>query len=695
MIKIDGKVYSTLEEERNRLFELERLALVNTLPEQSFDRLTRMVSSTFDMPIALISLITADQQWFKSCIGLPETLFLTRGSEREASFCQYVVAHKEPLVVTNVFADERFSSNRLVTGSESIRFYAGAPLFTQDGYVLGTLCVIDTKPREFTSKEMELLVDFAEMVMDEITLRESMRQIKWIERHLKETEERYRSVVENVKEIIFQLDDKGRWMFLNPAWEEITGYTLDETLGGYYMDHIHPDDIKNSVQGIRRKIAAHETSHLTEIRFHTKERGFRWLEVSSRISYRGQAFEGISGMIVDITDRKETELALFHLKDEAVEANRFKSEFLSRMSHELRTPMNAILGFAQLLELSELSHVQKGDVGEIIKAGQHLVHLINEVLDLAKVESGKINLIVEEFEVGEIVEECFSLMLPLIVQQKIKIVNSDPDIVHVRVKADKIRFKQIILNLFSNAIKYNVEGGSVRIHHENRAGDRVRLYITDSGPGIANEELPFLFEPFYRLKTEIPVEGSGIGLTIAKQLIELMEGQIGVYSTPGEGTTFWIELPSAINSDNELDPVNVQVSEASSNKGSMQKTYTVLYIEDNEANCLLVQRIFSTRPDLKLLTTPYGQEGIELASLHQPDLILMDIHLPDMSGNEAMAILQNQPNTRDIPVIAVSANAMSNDIEQTLALGFKEYVVKPIMVDQFIQTVLRILNEGG
>lgn len=692
MKKIDGRVYSTLEEERERLIELERLELVNTLPEQSFDRLTRMVSTIFDMPIALISLLTSDRQFFKSCVGLSEEL-LADGTDREDSFCQYVVAHKEPLVVTNVFEDERFKDNRFVAGQEGIRFYAGAPLFTSNGYVLGTLCVIDTKAREFTDKDMELLVDFSEMVMDEIALRDSMKQIKRIERHLKDIEERYRSVVESVKEVIFQMDEKGRWVFLNPAWEEITGYTVEETLGCSYRDHIHPVDLVHSVQTIRSKIAEHESSYLTELQFGTKQKGYRWLEISSRIAYKGENFHGISGTIVDITERKESALALLALKEEAIEANRSKSEFLSRMSHELRTPMNAILGFAQLLEASELSNVQKGDTREIIKAGQHLIQLINEVLDLAKVEAGKINLSIEEFEVGPIVEECIALMLPLIVERNIQMLQPEPAVASLLIKADKMRFKQVLLNLLSNAVKYNVAGGSVHIYHEYLEEARVRIHIKDSGGGIPEEELPHLFDPFYRIKKDIPVEGSGIGLTIAKQLIEVMDGRIGVHSSPEEGTTFWIEFQAGLKPELTLQKLNPQGGIPSSESNSGMKTYTILYIEDNQANCLLVQRILSTQPSLNLITTPYGAEGIKLACTHHPDLILLDIHLPDMSGNEVISVLQESLVTRNIPVVAVSANALPNDIEATLALGFEDYVVKPIMVEQFVQTILRILKK--
>lgn len=504
--------------------------------------------------------------------------------------------------------------------------------------------------------------------------------------------QRYRSVVETVREIIFQTDSHGRWTFLNPAWFEITGYPLAESVGKHFTDHMHPQDSMQCFQNFQSLIASHKTTFLGAVRYNTQTNGYRWMELSARLIFSEEKFKGASGTLTDITERKELEASLLAIQEEAVQANRAKSEFMSRMSHELRTPMNAVLGFAQLLELSELTETQRADVKEIMKSGRHLLVLINEVLDLAKVESGKITLSLEAVALNSLIEECISLMLPLIENRNLHVRNNEHSTEEVYVLADKIRLKQVLLNLLSNAIKYNVDGGAVRIFIFHDNGERLKIFITDDGLGIPASEIKHIFQPFYRMTQNILVEGTGIGLTIAKQLIKLMGGSIGVNSKVGLGSAFWVELQmvenplTALQYDTLTPVVDGLVSAA------VETTHTLLYIEDNTANCLLVKRILSVHPHFHLLTAPNAEMGISLAWEHRPDLILLDIHLPDMDGYEVFDRLQNLSETCRIPVIAVSANALPTDIEQTLARGFKDYVVKPIIVDKFMRTLAEALN---
>ncbi len=365
-------------------------------------------------------------------------------------------------------------------------------------------------------------------------------------------------------------------------------------------------------------------------------------------------------------------------------ANRAKSEFLSNMSHELRTPMNAILGFGQLLGGDDtLSKENMDSVREILKAGEHLLELINEVLDLAKIESGHIDLSLEPVEVCPIVEECMSLVSMLAEKHDIRL--SHKGLGEAVVLADCMRLKQALLNLLSNAIKYNRRGGSV--HVEVRSpGDtlctgkgRLCIRVMDTGPGISDSHLAELFHPFSRLDAENScIEGTGIGLTITRRIIEMMGGTVGVESCIGVGSTFWIELPAEVLSVAEN---RAQIPAALSVQPITERT--VLYIEDNPANLKLVAQILARRKHISLLTAHAPDRGIELAMSQHPDLVLLDINLPGMNGYQVLEILKADARLKDIPVIALTAAAMPCDIERGRAAGFSEYLTKPLDIAKF------------
>ena len=378
-------------------------------------------------------------------------------------------------------------------------------------------------------------------------------------------------------------------------------------------------------------------------------------------------------------------------KDEADRANRAKSEFLSNMSHELRTPMNAILGFGQLLEYDEtLSDENKDNVHEILKAGAHLLELINEVLDLAKIEAGHIDLSLEPVEVCPIVAECLSLVNALANKRGIKL--SHKGLEGMSVRADRTRLKQALLNLISNAIKYNREGGSVHIEMQTAATDRLCIRVTDTGSGIPDARLAELFLPFNRLDAENSgIEGTGIGLTITRRIVEMMGGTVDVKSEVGVGSTFWIELPlESMRCDHDSNGVAAESNTPVSCIEAIQQL--VLYIEDNPANLKLVAQILGRLKHIHLLTAHTPELGIELALARRPDLILLDINMPHMDGYQVMEILKSDANLKDIPVIAVTANAMDRDIERGMAAGFVDYLTKPLNIEHFLKTIALYLT---
>lgn len=360
------------------------------------------------------------------------------------------------------------------------------------------------------------------------------------------------------------------------------------------------------------------------------------------------------------------------------------------MSHELRTPLTAILGFGQLLEMSDLAPADAGAVRHILTAGNHLLALINDVLDISRVEAGRLSLSLEPIDVGPLVREVFTLLKPLANQRRVSL-ELPPESGTIVVKADNQRLKQVLLNLVNNAIKYNREGGSVHLSYHIEK-QQVQIAITDRGRGIPVEKLHRLFQPFERLGADQgDIEGTGLGLALSKQLVEAMGGVIGVESNVGEGSTFWISLPLETVSDRPELVIGKQDA-AVIPIYSNEKHYTLLYVEDNLSNLTLLKAILSYRTDLEILTAMRGNLGLDLAVGHTPDLILLDLNLPEMSGDEILRELRRNPNTRKIPVIILSADATPGQTRRLLGEGANAYLTKPFDIKKIRETVNSFLD---
>ncbi len=516
---------------------------------------------------------------------------------------------------------------------------------------------------------------------------------------LERSSARVTTILNTVADGILTIDSQGIVETMNHAAEHIFGYTIAEVVGrNIKMLMPEPDQSQHDSHMMRYFATAekHIIGIGREVQGLRKDGSVFPIELSVNEMLLGSE-RHFTGVLRDISSRKKSEQALIDARDEADRANRAKSEFLSNMSHELRTPMNAILGFGQLLENDDtLPDELKDYVQEILKAGAHLLQLINEVLDLAKIESGHIDLSLEPVEVCSIVNECLSLVNTLADKRRIRL--SHKGLEGAIVRADRTRLRQALLNLISNAIKYNHEGGSVHIEvcaaetdQLSMAKDRLCIRVTDTGPGISTERLAELFQPFSRLDAENSgIEGTGIGLTITRRIVEMMGGAVNVKSEVGVGSTFCIELPH--ESDSETNH-NIPALERDTPVPAIDATQQlVLCIEDNPANLKLVTQILGRRKHIHLLTAHTPELGIELALARKPDLILLDINMPHIDGYQVMSIFKADASLKNIPVIAITAKAMSRDIERGKAAGFVDYLTKPLNIEHFLKTVEHCLT---
>lgn len=838
------------EAEQARLQALRNFELLDTPPEQAYDDLVALAASICEAPVALISLVDEHRQWFKARVGLE-----LAQTPRSESICQYAIAQPEPLfVIPDTLADPRTSTLPLVQGASAMRFYAGAPLHTREGYALGTLCVMDTRARELSPAQSAGLLALARQVVAQLRLRRRSAELtralahqeaaltdqRVLQAALAEREQRFARLAEQVPGVVhqFQLrpDGSACFPYASEGLKTLFGVSPEEVLADAapVMSRIHADDqlrVQASIlqsartlqmwegeyrscvpgQPVRwlqgrskperledgsviwhgfisdisaRKLEeqrmrehdavmqqAQRLARLGSWRWHRAELCSEWSEETCRlfgvsppdrmvpdadfmrfvhpddadavmqthldalaglrpyeVQYRIRAADGqertlqaraeflrepsgevhgMVGTLLDVSERVATERELQRHRDElerlveertheliaarekSDQASRAKGDFLSSMSHELRTPMNAILGFAQLLQLDrQLDERSAGFVREILRAGQHLLQLINEVLDLARIESGKLSLSPEPLPLAEPVAEAHALVAPLAQQRQVTVhVAALGDLV---VRADRLRLKQVLLNLLSNAVKYNRPGGEVFVEAQAQDLFHVRLRVRDTGIGIAPQHLKELFQPFSRV-SGAAAEGTGIGLSISQRLVTMMGGRIGVESRPGVGSEFWIELPCDRLADPPPPLEATAESPAVQAPPLPQRRARVLYVEDNPANLKLVEQIVARHAGIELLMAPTGSLGLDLARSHQPDLLLLDIHLPDMDGFQVLARLRADESTRHIPTVAVTAQAMPADVRRVREAGFDDYLSKPLELRRFDELLVQML----
>ncbi len=549
-----------------------------------------------------------------------------------------------------------------------------------------------------SSTVLGVVVDITERKRSEQIASRQAEELAKSEQSLREQTRILQCVLDSMGDGVVVADSNGAFLLFNPAAERILGRgalkcTADEwpqQYGVFAADQITP--YASAQLPLARALQGAEVDNAELfIRNEAVPEG-RWISATAR-PVRDESGASWGGVVVfgDVTERKRADESIRAAKEAAENANRAKSEFLSRMSHELRTPLNSILGFSQILEMHDLEDRPRECVEQILKAGNHLLGLIDEVLDIARIEAGRLPLSPEPVLVSDSVHQALALVQPLADARSIALTFDRPEGCRQHVQADRQRLHQVLLNLLSNAVKYNHDGGRVDVFCAKSRSGRLRLSVRDTGAGISKHDQTRLFAPFERLAaTQSAVEGTGLGLALSKRLMEAMGGQIGVMSLPGEGSTFWIELPLA---EAPEDAMNRQEPLCGIEVKHMQDQRTVLYVEDNLSNIRLMEHIASYRPQIKLMPAMQGRLGLELAREHMPNLILLDLHLPDLFGDQVLKELQADPKTSRIPVVMISADATPGQVQRLLTAGASAYITKPLNVEKILSLFDNYLSD--
>lgn len=523
---------------------------------------------------------------------------------------------------------------------------------------------------------------------------------KELERQL--AEDRSRSLVQNASDIITIIEANGTVRYQSPSIQRVLGYDPQDLAGTSIFAMVHPDDLPSFERLVRESLATPESSPWAEVRMRHQEGLWCYVDAYGKNLLDDPSVAGVVITLHDISERKRAEEER-RFKHAAEQANKAKSEFLSRMSHELRTPLNAVLGFGELLTLGDLPPRQQRQAELIVKSGKHLLNLIDEVLDISAMEAGRLRFSLEPVSVRDTALESLDLVRPMAAERNIRIDDSGlRDSAHY-VLADQQRLRQVMLNLLSNAIKYNREGGLVTVSISQLDEELVpehapgvsrlpclRLWVADTGFGIASEKMDRLFVPFDRLDAErTEVEGTGLGLALSQRLTEAMGGTLEVESVVGQGSTFYVELPlaeSQLARHARLGGARLMPGEVDGTTGR------ILYVEDNLSNLELIEQILALRPGVELISAMQGRIGLDLAREHRPNLVLLDLHLPDITGQQVLRELQENDRTRSIPVVVISADASPHEIHRVLSVGARDYLTKPIDVRQFLQVLDEVLQ---
>lgn len=660
------------DNESQRLKALKDYNILDTINEIEFDRLTELAAIICDVPIALISLIDEKRQWFKSNVGLDAT-----ETPRDISFCQYTIMGNEVFEVTDAKNDDRFSDNPLVTSNPEISFYAGYPLTDPDGMNLGSFCVIDKSPKKLDTSQLKALEVLGKEVIAQIVAR-------------KQNEERVKleKLFNYSLDLICIAGTDGYFKKINPRFMKILGYTEEELLTTSFLDLVHEEDKAKTVLELE-KLANGENTLNFENRFVKKDESYvtlNWL--ANPDADTGELY----AIARDITDKVLILKELKEAKNLAEKSVSVKDEFLSNMSHEIRTPLNAIIGFNNLLKQSPLTAEQEKHVEIVRVASQNLMVIINDILDVSKLESGKLELEKRPISIKAIAENVINLQSQKAKEKGLKLLLSVDQDIPVSVTGDSTRTSQILINLIGNAIKFTNQGYvELRIMEMKRTEKEslIRFSIKDTGVGIDRQKQQIIFERFSQAETSTTrvFGGTGLGLNISKMLVAMLGGKIELESELGKGSEFSFEINFMISNAIEIRkvPKNISVEYGNNLAGR-----SILVVEDNEHNQLLAQSYLNKNGSIVSLADN-GAIALEMLKHHTYDLILMDLQMPVMDGFTATKIIRDELKL-DVPIIACSAHSLIGERQNCIEKGMNDYISKPFSEENMIDVLCSFLN---
>ncbi|MCL4209966.1 MAG: PAS domain S-box protein [Phycisphaeraceae bacterium] len=682
------------DNEADRLSALLALNMLDSPREADFDDLTALAAHLCDAPIAVISLVDSNRQWFKSCQGLDVSQ-----TPRGVSFCAYAILNPaEPLIVPDATLDPRFADSPLVTGDPGIRFYAGIPLVLSTGEAIGSLCVIDRRPRTIDERRVAMLRVVAHQVTAQMELRRNMAALERQDEALRQSEERHRAIIDTALDAVITIDERGRITGWNREAERMFGYRSSEVLGSTLDEKIIPPAHRSAHrEGLRRYLETGEQRVLNRrIELTAIDRTGREFPVELAICHAGRGdHHFFSAFLRDISERKRGVEALRKAMLEAQAANRAKSDFLANMSHEIRTPMTAILGYADLLRSPDLAPAEHADHLQTIRRnGEHLLQILNDILDLSKIESGRMEIEHVPVDVSAVLGDVMSLMRLRATEKRLTLRLDYETPIPSAILGDPTRLRQILLNLVGNAVKFTDSGSvtvTARLDEHEPGGPWLELIVADTGIGMTVEQIGRLFQPFTQGDETMTRRfgGTGLGLTICHRLALGMGGSLEVASTPNRGSTFTLRVPTGPiqNVPRVTAPADGVLADSDPKPDSVccgEQPPRVLLAEDGPDNQRLIAHILR-RAGCEVTIANNGREAVEAVTrcwgadrLTAPpfDLILMDMQMPELDGYGAARELRR----RGYPgrIVALTAHAMSDDRARCLAAGCDDYAPKPI-----------------
>ncbi len=664
------------DDEALRLTALRGLSILDTPPEERFDRLTRLARSVFDVEIALVSLVDEQRQWFKSRQGLEAC-----DSGRDVSFCGHAILGGAILQVPDAALDTRFADNPFVIGPPYIRFYAGAPLSTADGYRIGTLCIIDSKPRTLSDAQCRILRDLADCVDDEINQVRLHSERKASEIALRTQSEHTQSILDNMIDGVITINQFGVMESVNPAAARMFGFDRGEMLGrnvSMLMPAPHRENHDSYIHNYQITGIARIVGIGREVEGCRKDGTVFPMDLAiCEVGRPGQP--RYMGVVRDITEQRRAESELREARDAALALARMKSEFMATMSHEIRTPMNGVLGMAQVLGKTPLDANQRKYVDTILRSGKALLTVLSDILDFSKIEAGRLELERTAFSLRQTVSDVVELYSEQAAAKRLDLVLHCAADCPRQVVGDPGRVRQVVLNLVGNAIKFT-DAGSVRVEiaviarHPDRA--TLRVAVTDTGIGIPRAGQTRLFDSFSQVdaSTTRKYGGSGLGLAICKRLVELMGGEIGLISAAGEGSTFWFSVPFALAQDVAPESLDIGADDAL----PLAISGRVLLVEDVDFNQIVVKTLLEPL-GLDVDVANNGEEALRRLDEDRYDLILMDCQMPVMDGYEATRKIRarERPGVH-IPIIALTASVFKVERQKCADAGMDDFIPKPV-----------------